>query len=603
MTPRAATAAALCLALAAGSCIGDEPPPERSPRAGGVLRVGLVADLPSGLDPQKAAYPVTWELFRCCLLRTLLSYPGLPASEGGSEPRPDLAARLPVISADGLTWTFRLRPGLRYAPPLQDTPIVAEDVIRALERTGDPNAAAGGYGFLYRVIEGFQEFSAGRASSISGLRAPNPRTLQVRLIEPAGDLGYLMALPAAAPIPERASAGHDSDYGPFLVASGPYMVRGSPRLDLDRPTEEQRPLRGWRPGHRLTLVTNPSWDPETDDLRPALPGRIEIGIGGDPDARAAQIEEGTLDLMLDAQVPASTIRELQGDPERADRLMIRQTMAFQYVAMNAAVPPLDDVAVRRAVNLLVDKQQLRRIGGGPTVAVPLRHAFPDAVLANRLAGYDPYRTPRSAGDRDAARRAMSGSRYDRDRDGTCDGRTCRGVPIAVTGQTRAAAVSIADDLRAIGIDLEVRAVSADSPYQALTSPEEPFGLAIPPTWRSDYPDAGTIAGPLLSRAGIGPQACCNISLVGATVDGLTDLGYEAAGPVSGVDDRIRRCEALAGEERVACWVRLDREVMERVVPWVPALVYRRVDLVSENVTGFSFDQFTGLPALDRVAVR
>jgi hypothetical protein len=44
-------------------------------------------------------------------------------------------------------------------------------------------------------------------------------------------------------------------------------------------------------------------------------------------------------------------------------------------------------------------------------------------------------------------------------------------------------------------------------------------------------------------------------------------------------------------------------VMERVVPWVPVLVFRRVDLVSERVTGFSFDQFTGLPALDRVAVR
>jgi peptide/nickel transport system substrate-binding protein len=565
--------------------------------------VGLVADLPGGLDPQKAAYPVTWELFRCCLLRTLLSYPGLPASEGGSELRPDLAARPPKVSGDGRMWTFRLRPDLRYAPPFEDTAIVAQDVIRALERAGDPTASAGGYGVLYRVIEGFEEFSAGQATSISGLVAPNDRTLEVRLTEPAGDLGHLMALPAAAPIPEGAVAGHDRDYGPFLVASGPYMVAGSPRLDFERPPDEQRPAKGWRPGRRLTLVANPSWDPESDDLRRALPGRIEVRIGSDPVTRAEQIEGGALDLMLDAQVPAATIREFQGDPDRADRVLVHPTMAFQYVAMNAAFPPFDDVAVRRAVNLVVDKQALRRIAGGPTVAVLLGHAFPDAVLADRLGGYDPYRTPRSTGDRDAARRAMSGSRYDRDRDGTCDGRVCRRVPIVVTDQTDAGARSIADDLRAIGIDLQVRTVQADSPYEALASQEDPFGLAIPPTWRGDYPDAGTIAGPLLTRSGIGPEACCNISLVGAMAERLEDLGYEGVGAVPGVDRRIRRCQALAGDERLACWVRLDREVMERVVPWVPVIVYRRVDLVSERVTGFSLDQFTGLPALDRVAVR
>jgi ABC-type transport system substrate-binding protein len=600
---RAALVAALCVVLAGASCTPDEPRTAESPRPGGVLRVGLVADLPGGLDPQKASYPVTWELFRCCLLRTLLSYPGLPASEGGSELRPDLAVRQPRVSGDGLVWTFRLRPGLRYAPPFEDTEIVSEDVVRALERAGDPNAAAGGYGFLYRVIEGFEEFSTGQAASISGLLAPNARTLEVRLTEPAGHIGHLMALPAAAPIPEGAAGGHDRDYGSYLVASGPYMVAGSPRLDFGRPPGEQRPARGWRPGRRLTLVTNPSWEQETDDLRPALPGRIEVRIGADPVERAGQIEAGTLDLMLDAQVPGSTIRELQADPERADRVLVHDTMAFQYVAMNAAFPPFDDMAVRRAVNLAVDKQDLRRLGGGPTVAGVLRHAFPDAVLADRLGDYDPYGTPRSAGDPDAARRAMSGSRYDRDRDGRCDGRVCRGVPAVVTDQTRAFGKALARDLRTIGLHLRVRAVSAESPYAALASQDEPFGLAIPPTWRSDYPDAGTVADPLLSRSGIGPEACCNVSLVGATAERLGELGYEDAEAVPDVDRRIRRCEALPGEERLSCWVRLDREVMERVVPWVPILVYRRVDLVSERVTGFSFDQFTGLPALDRVAVR
>ena len=44
---------------------------------------------------------------------------------------PDLAQGMPEVSSDGLTWTFRLKRGLRFAPPFDDTPIVARDIVRA----------------------------------------------------------------------------------------------------------------------------------------------------------------------------------------------------------------------------------------------------------------------------------------------------------------------------------------------------------------------------------------------------------------------------------------------------------------------------------------
>src|SRR5215211_6368486 len=110
-----------------------------SPRVGGTLRVGLPAEgdnapinelyvdphLQFGLD----------EVLRCCLVRTLLSYNGRPTAEGGTVLRPDMAESLPDVSADGLTWTFQLRDGLRYGPPYADTPITARDVIRGIERS------------------------------------------------------------------------------------------------------------------------------------------------------------------------------------------------------------------------------------------------------------------------------------------------------------------------------------------------------------------------------------------------------------------------------------------------------------------------------------
>src|SRR5207249_8710433 len=103
--------------------------------AGGTLRVvmptppvpfplsNLTGDVPGALDPQIDAVPDALELFQCCLLRTLLSYNGQPTDEGGTQPRPDLADGMPDISPDGLTWTFHLKSGIRYAPPLSDVEV------------------------------------------------------------------------------------------------------------------------------------------------------------------------------------------------------------------------------------------------------------------------------------------------------------------------------------------------------------------------------------------------------------------------------------------------------------------------------------------------
>src|SRR6185436_4566352 len=88
-------------------------------RAGGTLRVAALdwADheqrltSPDGrvrfaLDPQAENSPSALELFRCCLLRTLMSFNGRSTAEGGAVPQPDLADGAPEVSVDGLTWTL-----------------------------------------------------------------------------------------------------------------------------------------------------------------------------------------------------------------------------------------------------------------------------------------------------------------------------------------------------------------------------------------------------------------------------------------------------------------------------------------------------------------
>src|SRR5262245_58425680 len=78
----------------------------RDAGAGGTLRVVMLNDASAELDPQKEYSPIGFELFRCCLLRTLMSTNGLSTDRGGSVLRPDIAEAPPVVSTDGLTWTF-----------------------------------------------------------------------------------------------------------------------------------------------------------------------------------------------------------------------------------------------------------------------------------------------------------------------------------------------------------------------------------------------------------------------------------------------------------------------------------------------------------------
>jgi len=108
---------------------------------------------------------------------TLMSYNGRSIREGGAILQPDLAAADPAISADGLTWTFHLKPGLRYAPPMADTTIVSADIVRALERglRNSPFAPAGEtqtfgqyVGYFSDVIVGAEDFTKGTVDSISG---------------------------------------------------------------------------------------------------------------------------------------------------------------------------------------------------------------------------------------------------------------------------------------------------------------------------------------------------------------------------------------------------------------------------------------------------
>lgn len=607
------------LGIVAAACGGDGggDEPAASPTAdtgdipvGGTVRIGVSSEPASAsFDPAKEYYQLSFEILKCCLNRTLYSTNGLPADEGGTEMRPDIAADLPTESADGLTWTIPLKQGVMYGPPFEDVEVTAPDFVRAINRLANPDASAGGYPFFYGVIEGFDEVASGDADEVSGIVAADDYTLEVTLTQPAGDLGWRFSMPATGPIPPNGDAplgaaeGHTKDYGRYLVSTGPYMFEGSENMDFSQPASKQDPVSGYTPGRSLVLVRNPSWSAETDDLRPAYADEITIEIGGSVADLYNKVTADELDYVMDPP-EADVLKEYSTNPDLQDRLHVYPQPATNYTSMNLGVPPFDDVQVRKAVNLAYDKNGGRQLAGGPLVGTNAGHIFPDGLLNNLLVDYDPYGTPEDGGDIEAAKAEMAESTYDADGDGVCDAPECQGV-LALYNSDSATGKKIAalwqQNLGEIGIELEVRGLATTPMYAKCTDLGQRVPICLTVGWLQDFPDAWTFGPALFGSEGLYP-GCCNYATLGATEDQMKEWGYDVTS-VPSVDEDLEACSILpVGDERYQCWADVDTKLMEEIVPWVPRTFTNQTDIVGPSVVNYSYDEFGYMAGLDHFAV-
>ncbi|MGZ8592196.1 MAG: ABC transporter substrate-binding protein [Actinomycetota bacterium] len=572
---------------------------------GGTFEAALLSDVTAGFDPQKEYYAVAWAFYRCCLARTLMSYD--PNDPDSTHLVPDLAAAEPEISADGLTWVFTIRDGVTFGPPYEDVEVTAQDFIRAFERTLTPEVAAGYY-FYYLDTEsqggivGSSDFYNGDADSIEGLVAVDDKTLEVHLNRPAGDLGYRMAMPATAPIPEGASENHVDDYGRFLVSTGPYMFEGSEQITDDTPAA------GYEPGQAITLVRNPSWDEATDPIRKAYVDRIEVAIGGTAEDNQNKIDAGELDVEYDGIPPAEAIRAYSTDPELQGRIYVNSADGTRFLWMNLGVPPFDDLAVRRAVNFAVDRDGMRRLRGGETVGDIATHMIIPSLLGGNLEGYDPFATPNSAGDIEAAKAEMANSKYDSDGDGVCDDPVCENV-LFVTDEASPypeQAALIQDNLEPLGITLDVKAFERSTMYNKYFNPEEKVAFGGGAGWFKDYADAYSFVYPLFYGPNILDAGNTNYPLLGADPDQLEKYGYTdefGISEVPSLDEKAEECFALTdAADRTTCFAELDQILTEEIAAYVPFLWDNDVTIISERVVNYVYSGFDGLMALDQVAL-
>jgi peptide/nickel transport system substrate-binding protein len=540
----------LTLVLLAAACdeggsvaVGDRKPSRGVKR--GTLQVVSQSDV-DALDPGAAYAGFDFALLRG-MVRELYSFDSRIEGEQSLQPVPDLADGPYELSADGRTYTFRIRREVRYAPPV-DREVQAKDFVYAVERQLDPaHPSPNPYA---RLIHGAGDFAAGKARTISGMQAPGPHTLRITLDRPASDFPSILTLPFFSPVPEEHASRYalGRDYGQHLIASGPYR------------------LQQYTPGRRIELVRNENWDPRTDPLRHAWVDKVSVTIGQSEGEIQQNIEDGRADLNLDAvPPPVADLQRLSDDPTLSKRFTIQTTGCMHYLTLQTDAGPTRSLAVRQAVNYAIDRRAVVLAIGGTYAGEPA-----STVLSPTLAGhsaFDLYPSQDDAGDPDKARKLLAGAGYP------------NGVPLTYVGRSSPKWKALYDVLRTslarAGIRLKptfykgLDAFNRSLRVQAKRD-EHHLGGA---RWCPDVPGNGARSiGVLLDGRRITPTSNNNYGdYNNPKVNALIDQAYAAP------DDRAR----------AALWGQIDRLVMEDAA-WAPLVYDREAFFWSSRVRNWTF---------------
>jgi len=593
----AALTAALVSAAAAG--------PSGQSAKGGTYRVGWESSFgwTNSFDPTGEYLANGFVIYTNLVLRNLVSFNHV-AGPAGNIVVPDLATSVPKPTNGGKTYTFKLKNGIRWGPPVNRA-ITSKDVRYAVERLARPKNGAQ-YGFYYNVIQGLEKYAAGEGKSISGIKTPNAKTISFTLTKPAGDFPFRMTMPAVAPMPQEVAKcfeGKPGGYGRYVIASGPYMIEGTEDLDIGS-CSSLKPISGYDGKTSLTLVRNPNYKASTDSrkARESNPDRFEFTIDTNIDDIYNKIGAGELEDSFATASP-KVFREYTVNPSKRKYLHSDSADGTYYITMNLTQAPFDDVHVRRAMNWVMDKEALRKAWGGPVAGDIAQHIIPNPMLLNKLSGFQPFKTKGDRGSVAKARAEMRQSKY-ANTGGVCSAKECKGVLMIadVRAVDKALLPPIQAAAKKIGITFTVRTVNGAYPVIQTTSRNIPISQR--PRWFKDYADPSTFIDPLFYGGNIIASGNTNYSLVGLKPGQAAQLGIK--GNVSGVpsiDKLADRCQALTGNARVTCYAGIDRVLTQDVVPWVPYMWAKTVTILGPNVTQWNFDQSAGFTAFAHVAVK
>ncbi len=400
--------------------VAEPPPPALGPaKKGPQIRIAL-RDSGIELDPAFGPFPAASQLLYSTCAK-LVNYPDA-AGAPGARLLPDAAAALPSISADRRTYTFRIRPGIRFSPPSSEQ-VSALTFKRAIERGLSPKAGPDPSGLhVVGDIEGARAFHAGDAREVRGIVADGD-TLRITLGRPAGDLLSRLAMPMFCAVPLDTPAPGEVR-GP-IPSAGPYYVRSQ---TVDQTVLDRNPnYRGTRPAvpARITYLTGL---PTARSVALAQGDQVDV-VTWDYDQNSPLAAGGALDRRFGTD-PAAARRD--GSP----RYHVAPAPGVDLIAFNTRRPLFKDVRLRRAVNYALDRRALAAVFD----ETPTERYVPPAVPGVRTTAVYPLSGP----DLATARSLVPGGRR-------------RAASVYVCGDPANMRIAqiVRSNLRPLGIDVSI----------------------------------------------------------------------------------------------------------------------------------------------------
>jgi len=232
------------------------------------------------------------------------------------------------ISPDGLTYTFHLRPGIKWS---NGEPITAQQFVDSWERTLNP-ATGSEYAYQLYYLVNAEAYGTGKLKDFSqvGVKAPDERTLVVTLSHPTAYFLELTSFQTLVPmhLPTIKKYGRDWIKPGKMVSNGPYL------------------LKEWRLNDYILVEANPFY------WRPVPVKRIKVLPTNNATACFNLFYSHKSDLIVDTRsIPSTLVSSIKDQPY----FHANPFGATSFVRFNVKRKPFDDVRVRRALSMVIDK--------------------------------------------------------------------------------------------------------------------------------------------------------------------------------------------------------------------------------------------------------
>ncbi|HTI13250.1 MAG TPA: peptide ABC transporter substrate-binding protein [Dictyobacter sp.] len=256
-------------------------------------------------------------------------FTGLVSLNDQGQVQPQLAQSYDV-SSNHLDYTFHLRPNLKFS---DGTPLTASDVAYSINRALAPATASSTGPYYLRYIKDAAALNSGKIKTLIGdsLIVENPTTIEIIASSPVAFFLDTLTYVCADVVEPSLIQKYGSQWTNHLTAGGG-----------DGPFE----VKAWEHNKQIDLVPNPTWYGPKVQLKELI-----YPFYQSQDATYADFQAGKLD---DATVPLANVSSVQNSPD----YFKYPELSINYYAMNYDIKPFDNIDIRQAFELAINKQQI-----------------------------------------------------------------------------------------------------------------------------------------------------------------------------------------------------------------------------------------------------